>query len=68
MKKYFLNSAKMKIHRTDTWDKRCKVQTHNEHIQYFNDLNEAKSACDKRVKLCQICMKQETAEIGKKFL
>lgn len=68
MKKYFLNSGTMKMHRTDTQDKRCKVQTHNEHIQYFDDLNDAKKACDKRVNLCQICMKKETEEIGKKFL
>lgn len=68
MKKYFLNSSTMKLHRSDSQDGRCRKQTHNENVRYFDDLNQAKEICDKRITLCQICMKQETKEIGKKLL
>lgn len=58
-KKYFLNVGTMKIHRVDTTDKRCKKSTHNENIQYFDKLEDAKNACDKRIYFCKLCMSEE---------
>ncbi len=68
MKKYFLNSGTMKLHNINSQDARCKTQTHNENIQRFNTLEEAKQQCDNRIKLCKICMKNEIAQLGKPFL
>ena len=56
------------MHRSDSQDKRCIEQTHNENIRFYDDLSQARKECDKRITLCQICMKQETKELGKKFL
>jgi|GEM_PF-3682665 len=52
---YFLNTSTGKLHISEYAGKVCKNNTLQEHIKYFNTIEEAENNSDKRITECKFC-------------
>ncbi|MBR2952888.1 MAG: hypothetical protein IKC45_00725 [Clostridia bacterium] len=62
-KAYFLNTSTSKLHISEHAGKVCKNNTLQEHIKYFDTIEEAKGNSDKRIVECKFCFYRQLKNI-----